>query len=48
MMFKTLEITNFGIFRGRHTIDLSVEPNKPVVLIGALNGSEDDLPGRYV
>jgi DNA sulfur modification protein DndD len=39
MMFKTLEITNFGIFRGRHTIDLSVEPGKPVVLIGALNGS---------
>ena len=39
MMFKTLEITNFGIFRGRHTVDLSVEPGKPVVLIGALNGS---------
>lgn len=39
MMFKTLEITNFGIFRGRHTIDLSVQPGKPIVLIGALNGS---------
>lgn len=39
MMFKTLKITNFGIFRGRHEIDLSVEPGKPVVLIGALNGS---------
>jgi DNA sulfur modification protein DndD len=36
---KTLSIENLGPFRERQTIDLSVKPGKPVVLIKALNGS---------
>ena len=38
MYFEELTLHNFGIYRGRHTLDLSVEPEKPIVLIGALNG----------
>ena len=38
MYFEELTLHNFGIYRGRHTLDLSVEPGKPIVLIGAMNG----------
>lgn len=38
MYFKELTLHNFGVYRGRHTLDLSVEPDKPIILIGALNG----------
>lgn len=38
MYFEELTLHNFGIYRGRHTLDLRVEPGKPIVLIGALNG----------
>lgn len=38
MYFKELTLHNFGIYRGRHTLDLRVEPDKPIILIGALNG----------
>jgi DNA sulfur modification protein DndD len=31
---------NFGVYRGRHTIDLGpTHPERPIVVIGALNGS---------
>lgn len=39
MIFEQLALHNFGVFRDEHLIDLSVESGKPVVLIGALNGS---------
>ncbi|MEH8018931.1 DNA sulfur modification protein DndD [Rheinheimera muenzenbergensis] len=38
MIFEKLEIENFGIYQGAHTVDLSVEAGKPVILFGALNG----------
>ncbi len=38
MYFEELTLHNFGIYRGRHTLDLSVKPGKPIVLIGAMNG----------
>lgn len=38
MIFETFKIENFGIYQGEHIVDLKVEDNKPVVLIGALNG----------
>lgn len=38
MYFEELTLHNFGIYRGRHTLNLSVEPGKPIVLIGAMNG----------
>jgi DNA sulfur modification protein DndD len=40
MLIEKVELHNFGVFRGRHEIDLS--PNgskKPVILFGGLNGS---------
>ncbi|WP_284450841.1 DNA sulfur modification protein DndD [Methylophaga thalassica] len=39
MIFKKLQIKNFGIYQGEHKIDLSVKEGKPVILIGALNGA---------
>jgi len=40
MFFERLVIQNLGIFRGEHALDLSpADPERPVVLLGALNGS---------
>jgi DNA sulfur modification protein DndD len=39
MIFEQVVLHNFGVYRGEHRIDLDVSPEKPVVLIGALNGS---------
>lgn len=38
MIFKELQIQNFGIYQGEHSINLEVENGKPVILLGALNG----------
>jgi DNA sulfur modification protein DndD len=38
MIFKSLELVNFGIYHGVHTIELSPEKEKPIILIGGLNG----------
>ncbi|MHB2054102.1 DNA sulfur modification protein DndD [Pantoea dispersa] len=38
MIFNKLQIINFGIYQGEHSINLEVERDKPVILIGALNG----------
>lgn len=38
MIIQAITLTDFGPYRGRTTIDLTVEPNKPVILFGALNG----------
>lgn len=38
MTFEELVLHNFGVYKGRHTIDLRPEPGKPIILIGALNG----------
>ncbi len=38
MIIKQLTLENFGIYLGKHTVDLSVEDNKPIVLFGGLNG----------
>lgn len=38
MIFKELQIKNFGIYQGEHSINLEVENGKPIILLGALNG----------
>ncbi|HCM9744460.1 DNA sulfur modification protein DndD [Enterobacter hormaechei] len=38
MIFNKLRIMNFGIYQGEHLIDLEVERDKPIILLGALNG----------
>ncbi|HGP0863364.1 TPA: DNA sulfur modification protein DndD [Yersinia enterocolitica] len=38
MIFNKLQIINFGIYQGEHSINLEVERGKPVILLGALNG----------
>ena len=38
MIFNKLQIKNFGIYQGEHSINLEVESDKPIILLGALNG----------
>ena len=39
MIFQTFAVNNFGIYRGNQQFDLSPQSKKPIILIGALNGS---------
>ncbi|WP_298771794.1 DNA sulfur modification protein DndD [uncultured Shewanella sp.] len=38
MIIKQLIIENFGIYQGRHTVNLSVTEMQPIILFGGLNG----------
>ncbi|OEF49176.1 DNA sulfur modification protein DndD [Enterovibrio norvegicus] len=38
MLLKSLTIKNFGIYKGQHTVDLTVTKDQPVILFGGLNG----------
>ena len=37
-MIKSIVLDNCGAYAGRHEIDLSADGNKPIVLVGGLNG----------
>ena len=39
MIIENLVINNFGVYSGKQNFDLSTKSKKPVILIGALNGS---------
>jgi len=39
MIFTELTLHNFGVYKGRQVFDLEPEAKKPIILIGALNGS---------
>ena len=39
MKIKSIEITNFRGFNGEHTLEFSMDPQKPVTLIVAENGT---------
>lgn len=38
MMIKRIVLNNCGAYAGRHEIDLSTDGDKPIVLVGGLNG----------
>ncbi|WP_338366366.1 DNA sulfur modification protein DndD [uncultured Pseudoalteromonas sp.] len=38
MIIKQLTLENFGIYQGRHEVDLTTAKNKPIILFGGLNG----------
>jgi DNA sulfur modification protein DndD len=37
--FTKLTLQNFGLYQGRHTIDLQCTPEQPIILIKGMNGS---------
>lgn len=39
MLFQEFVLHNFGIYKGRHAVDLTPNNGRPIVLFGALNGS---------
>ena len=39
MIFENLLVNNFGVYAGKQNFNLSPDKKKPVILIGALNGS---------
>ncbi len=38
MIIKKITLRNFGPFFGEHSLDLHTFPEKPLILVGALNG----------
>ncbi len=38
MQLHKIELFDFGAYRGKQNLDLSVEPGRPIILIGGLNG----------
>lgn len=39
MILNQLTLTNFGIYKGEHTVQLTPSAKKPIILFGAYNGS---------
>jgi DNA sulfur modification protein DndD len=38
MLLHNITLENFGAYKGKHTLDLTTRPGKPIILIGGLNG----------
>lgn len=38
MLLLRVTLENFGAYKGKHSLDLTTRPNRPIVLIGGLNG----------
>lgn len=38
MIISTIELVNFGLYHGKHVVNFDYNPQKPVTLIGGLNG----------
>ena len=39
MIFKSLQVTNIGVFRGQHTFELTSKGSRSITLIGGKNGA---------
>lgn len=39
MRIDSITLINFGVFRGKHSLNLRTDPSKPVVLFGGKNGA---------
>jgi DNA sulfur modification protein DndD len=39
LILEQIVISNFGIYKGEHTVQLKPEDSKPIILFGAFNGS---------
>jgi DNA sulfur modification protein DndD len=39
VILNELTLTNFGIYKGEHTVELTPRSHKPIILFGAYNGS---------
>ena len=39
MILDQITLSNFGIYKGDHTVDLKPATGKPIILFGAYNGS---------
>jgi DNA sulfur modification protein DndD len=39
MIFTQISLTDFGLFRGSHSINLIPKPGRPVILFGGKNGA---------
>ena len=39
MIFDQLTIDNYGVYKGKQEFNLSVEKKRPIIIIGAMNGS---------
>src|SRR5437762_9414316 len=39
MILKRLTLTDFGVFHGRHAIDLTPKKSRPIILFGGKNGA---------
>ncbi len=39
MILDQIKLTNFGIYKGEHTVKLTPKSKKPIILFGAYNGS---------
>ena len=39
MLLTKLILENYGVYDGRHVLDLTCDENKPVILCGGKNGS---------
>lgn len=39
MIFRSLDLVNFGLYAGAQRLELTPEPGKPIVLVGGTNGA---------
>ena len=39
MILDQIKLTNFGIYKGEHSVSLTPKNKKPIILFGAYNGS---------